>query len=203
MKRKIFVVLIVALWLCCSAVILSLPQEAFAAPFTDNGNGTVTDTKSGLVWQQGEPGYMTWPEALNYCEALELPLGSGQSDWRLPNIKELESITDDTVYDPVNHPIAIDTNAFPNANASYYWSSTTYAYDPSFAWGVYFNYGYVTNDYKNYDMYVRCVRGGQSGSLDTLTIATPVPTMNEWGMIIFMALAGLSSAYYLRRQRRA
>ena len=55
--------------------------------------------------------------ALSYCEGL--PLG-GKTDWRLPNIKELESLTDDARYNP-----AIDTNFFPNAYASYYWSSTT------------------------------------------------------------------------------
>ena len=92
--------------------------------YTDNRNGTVTDAKIGLVWQQGEPAYMTWPDALNYCENLELPAGSGIRDWRLPNIKELDSITDDAIYDPVN-PIAINRNFFPNAAASIYWSSTT------------------------------------------------------------------------------
>jgi len=135
--------------------------------FTNNGNGTVTDAKTGFAWEQGEPGYMVWPDALSYCENLELPSGSGQSDWRLPNIKELESITDDTIFDPDNHPIAIDTKAFPNANASNYWSSTSLAGDPYSAWGVNFSYGYVGPSYapsKYGGGYVRCVRGGQTGT---------------------------------------
>ena len=59
----------------------------------DNGDGTVTDNRTGLIWQQGEPGAMTWNSALTYCEGLSL---AGSTDWRLPNIKELESLVDET-----------------------------------------------------------------------------------------------------------
>jgi pimeloyl-ACP methyl ester carboxylesterase len=136
--------------------ILSVPQVG-AANLVDNGNGTVTDNRTGLMWQQGEPGSMTWGNALSYCEGLSL---GGYSDWRLPNIKELESLTDDTRYSP-----AIDTSFFPNAYA-YYWSSTTYAFYPDRAWYVFFKYGYVYVSDKYFaGNYVRCVRGGQSGSL--------------------------------------
>ncbi len=136
---------------------------AEAANFVDNGNGTVTDNKTGLMWQQGESGSGTWDSALSYCEGL--PLG-GHSDWRLPNTKELESLTDDTRYNP-----AIDTAFFPNANASVFCSSTTYAGNPGYAWGVAFYDGGVYGYDKkySYDLYARCVRGGQSGSLDDCT----------------------------------
>jgi len=152
-------------------------DQALTQNFVDNGNGTVTDNNTGLMWQQGEPGAKTWDSALSYCENLILP-SSGYSDWRLPNITELESITDDTVFDPVNHPIAIDTNAFPNANASnYYWSSTTSAVYPSGAWLVYFhyggNYGYGSKDS---DMYVRCVRGGEGPPSQPC-----IYTYSDWG----------------------
>jgi len=144
--------------------------------FTDNGNGTVADLRTGLVWQQGEPGYMKWPDALNYCENLELPSGSGQSDWRLPNIKEIESITDDSVHDPVN-PFAIDRNIFPNAVASGYWSSTTFAVMPNYAWGVGFDYGRVGPSVKDaYVVSVRCVRGGQVPPSQACTY-----TYSDWG----------------------
>jgi pimeloyl-ACP methyl ester carboxylesterase len=122
----------------------------------DNGNGTVTDNRTSLIWQRDEPGYMTWGSALSYCEGLSL---GGHSDWRLPNIKELESLTDDTRYLP-----AIDTNFFPNAYASYYWSSTTNAYYPDYAWSVPFHLGYVVDRGKYGYYYVRCVRGGDVGS---------------------------------------
>ncbi|MBI5675735.1 MAG: DUF4214 domain-containing protein [Nitrospirae bacterium] len=154
MRRKIFFILVAALWLCCSAAL------SFAAPFTNNGNGTVTDNQTGLVWQQSEPGYMTWGPALSYCNGLSL---GGRTDWRLPNIKELESLTDDTRYNP-----AIDINYFPNAHASYYWSSTTYAYYPNLAWDVDFFDGHVDYGSKGDSYYVRCVRGGQSGSFGNL-----------------------------------
>ncbi len=145
MMKKLFMVL---------AVLCALQAAtAWAAPFTDNGNGTVTDSRTGIIWQQGEPGYMTWDSALSYCEGLSL---GGNTDWRLPNIKELESITDDTRYNP-----AIDTTFFPGAYASGYWSSTTIAGNPSFAWGVYFYSGHVYYRAKGPSYYVRCVRGGQ------------------------------------------
>ena len=155
MKRKSFFILTVALLFCCFTAL------SYAAPFTDNGNGTVTDHKTGLVWQKGEPGPMTWDTALDYCEGLSL---GSKTDWRLPNIKELHSLTDDTRYRP-----AIDRNYFPNAIASGYWSSTTFALNPSNAWVVdfYYGYGYVGNKGNNY--YVRCVRGGQCGSFDSLS----------------------------------
>lgn len=153
--------------------------ESELSSFTNNGNGTVTDAKTGLVWQQGEPGAMTWPDALNYCENLELPSENGQGAWRLPNIKELESISDDAVFDPVNHPIAINTNAFPNAIANGYWSSTTNAYYPVSAWAVSFGWGVSLDVSKIYAAYVRCVRGGN------ITPPPPSPLtfiypMDEW-----------------------
>jgi len=126
--------------------------------FIDNGDGTVTDNRTELIWQQGEPGFMAWDSALSYCEGLSL---GGHSDWRLPNIKELESITDDTRWNP-----AIDTAYFPNASAAFYWSSTTGPYDPDYAWVVVCDQGHVGDDGKGDYNYVRCVRGGQSGLID-------------------------------------
>jgi hypothetical protein len=124
------------------------------ADFVDNGDGTVTDTSTGLMWQQGEPGGMAWEEALAYCEDLSL---AGYTDWRLPNRNELQSIVDDGEYRP-----AINTVFFPGAEPFNYWSSTTCASHSDYAWPVDFDYGYT-----HYRMdklskpYVRAVRGGQ------------------------------------------
>ena len=69
----------------------------------DNGNGTVSDNATGLMWQQdtardgGNYDAMTWEEALAYCEALNL---GGLTDWRLPTIKELRSLVDYGEYNP-------------------------------------------------------------------------------------------------------
>jgi hypothetical protein len=124
--------------------------------FADNGNGIVTDNRTGLMWQQGEAGTMTWDSALSYCEGRSL---GGKSDWRLPNIKELESIADDTKANP-----AIDTTFFPNVMSSNYWSSTTDGGNLTYAWYIFFYYGFVYDfqGSKSNSYYVRCVRGDGS-----------------------------------------
>ncbi len=59
--------------------------------FKDNGNGTITDQNTGLMWQQiPNPEGMTWAQAKEYCEKLEL---GGHTDWRMPTLKELFSIS--------------------------------------------------------------------------------------------------------------
>jgi Protein of unknown function (DUF1566) len=125
--------------------------------YTDNSNGTVTDASTGLMWQQvGSSG--TWEQSLAYCEGLNL---GGYTDWRLPTIKELESLVDYSRYgDP-----AINTTYFPGAGSSGYWSSTTSANYTYFAWGVGFYYGSDAIYNKGRSLYVRAVRGGQLGSL--------------------------------------
>ncbi len=132
--------------------VLLLAAPGLAAAFTA-GNGAVSDERTGLVWQQQDDGQTrTWEAAISYCEGLSL---AGQSDWRLPNIKELESITDDGRYNPSIDPI------FTGTQASNYWSSTTYALYVSLAWSVNFYFGYVYGLVKSLYYYVRCVRGGQ------------------------------------------
>jgi len=128
-------------------------QELSFGNFTDNGDGTVTDDNTGLMWQQGEGGQKTWEDAISYCENLSI---AGYTNWRLPNKNELNSIIDYETYNP-----AIDINFFPDANASNYWLSTTHAYDSSFAWRVRFYKGGVDEGDKSILYYVRCVRGGQ------------------------------------------
>ena len=148
------------------SVIDSLGSEYAAGSYTDNGDGTVTDTSTGLMWQQaGSANYMDWEHALAYCEGLNL---GGYTDWRLPNEKELRSLVDYSRYNP-----AINTTYFPNTVtvSSFYWSSTTYASNADYAWGVYFHYGYHSHYDKSDSYDVRAVRGGQSGSLGNLVIS--------------------------------
>jgi hypothetical protein len=106
--------------------------------FTDNGNSTITDSRTGLVWQQQDDATTrTWETAITYCEGLAL---AGQSDWRLPNIKELRTIVDNAKNSP-----AINTTYFPNTQSSNYWSSSTDAlYTGLYAWTVTFYDGAVT-----------------------------------------------------------
>ena len=91
---------------------------AFGA-FVDNSDGTVTDTSTGLMWQQETADSMNWESAISYCEDLSL---AGYDDWRLPNRNELQTLVDYSKYST-----AIDTEFFPDTVSFYYWSSTTYA----------------------------------------------------------------------------
>lgn len=125
-----------------------------AQSFSDNGNGTITDNVTGLIWQKQDSGQTySWPQAITYCSGLSL---GGLSGWRLPNIKELSSIVDDTVSSP-----AINQTYFPSTHLSRYWSSTTYAGVTANAWNVSFLAGYVLSDFTTLNNYARCVRLGQ------------------------------------------
>ena len=118
--------------------------------FIINGDGTVTDTDTGLMWQQETDLRMPWDDAISYCKNLAL---AGYADWRMPNIEELLSIVD---YERINP--AIDVDAFPNTLSSDYWSSTTFAYLSGYAWYVNFGSGYGSSHGKSNAYYVRAVR---------------------------------------------
>ena len=136
-------------------------------PLVINGDDTVTDTMTGLMWQQATDGAMNWEAAISHCEALPL---AGYTDWRLPNRKELRSIVDCSFYLP-----AIDIDYFPDTVSSFYWSSTTWANDTSQPWDLYFDYGRDSTYYnKSYSYYMRAVRGGQNRLLGHLVILSPV-----------------------------
>lgn len=119
--------------------------------FVDNGDGTLTDTCTGLMWQkQRAPGMYAWRQALQYCEDLTL---AGHTDWRLPNLRELRSIVDYGRYSPSIDP------AFQGDGAGY-WSFSTLVNDPANAWYVRFFVGVVGSRSKTTADYVRAVRTG-------------------------------------------
>lgn len=147
--------------------------------FTNNGNGTVTDNNTGLMWQRcsvgqnndstcsGTASTYNWYKASGTYHASYNPASQdvcgelstgGYTDWRLPSKKDLITIVDYSI--PFPGP-TINTTYFPNTRASGYWSSATDADYPDGAWGVYFCYGSVYGSSKSSDFYVRCVRGGQ------------------------------------------
>ncbi len=96
--------------------------------FVDNGDNTVTDRATGLMWMKGDSGTtMKWEPAMAYAESLEY---AGYSDWRLPNTKELHTLVDYSKAPDANDPTAvgpaIDTSIFElTETESWYWSSTT------------------------------------------------------------------------------
>lgn len=100
--------------------------------FTDNGNGTVSDNATGLMWEQDDHASTGWANAVATCEGLSL---AGRTDWRLPNVKELHSIVDYTRSPDGDGTAAIDpvfnatsfTNEGGETDWGYYWSSTTHA----------------------------------------------------------------------------
>ncbi|MEA5115751.1 MAG: DUF1566 domain-containing protein [Geobacteraceae bacterium] len=131
--------------------------------FTDNGNGTVTDNNTGLMWQKNsQPDYYNWYEAagihneiynssnLNACSSI----GNG---WRLPTLKELISILD---FSGSNVGLTIDSS-FSCANDGRYWANT----DNNTAQSVDFNFGtyYASEDPSNGLYHVRCVRDQEVG----------------------------------------
>jgi len=150
--------------------------------FVDNGNGTVTDLTTSLMWQQGETNPMKWGSALNYCEGLSL---GGDSDWRLPNVRELESLTDETRIYP-----SINTRFFPNVKSDnvcgddqtfFYWTSTTNTSDADNKLVVSFERGFTTSQHKrDRDNFLRCVRGGGSLSLDDREIKVEPSALEFW-----------------------
>jgi hypothetical protein len=84
------------------------PTGEFENSFVDNGNGTVTDRRTRLMWQQdGSPASMTWPDAVKYVQEINQEGFAGHSDWRLPTVEELASVmerswlNDDLFLDPV------------------------------------------------------------------------------------------------------
>ena len=132
-------------------------------PYIDNGDGTVTDSGTGLMWQKetadinGDDVYnssdeVTWKNAISYCEGLVL---GGYNDWRLPDIQELRSLVDYSRSSP-----AIDTSVFQCFEPTYWTSTTTVGIGPSFAWNITFLHGEDGASRKEYPGYVRCVRGG-------------------------------------------
>jgi hypothetical protein len=132
----------------------------FQLAYRDNGNGTVIDLNTGLIWQQGDAqndaGGRTWQEAVDYCASLDL---GNHADWRLPTKKELASLVDYAIPHPGP---TIDTTYFPECRTStYYWSSSSFACYQGAAWGVHFYEGYVFFYNKNTNLYVRCVRREQ------------------------------------------
>ena len=125
-----------------------------AEPFTDNGDGTVTDNRTGLMWQKVEQAAaIAWEDGFAAASALRL---GGYDDWRMPNIKELRSIHSDAVVRPT-----IDTKYFPGTAAAIFWSSTTQiGQNGVTAWTIDFNFGVVSYNPKTDRLHLRAVRGG-------------------------------------------
>jgi hypothetical protein len=149
--------------------------------YTDNGDGTITDNNTGLMWEkkslEGDTTTnihhrdktYTWANAFAvHIAGLNAGAGfAGHTDWRLPNVKELQSIVN---YENFNPSVSSEFNTSCVArctvvtcsctSSSNYWSSSTVAGHPVTAWDVFFFGGFVGNDGKGSTGVVRAVRGG-------------------------------------------
>ena len=157
--------------------------------FTENEDDTVTDNLTGLMWLKDAdcisteyPGFdndgtagdgkVTWQHALDFVAGINDGIcpncGAGHDDWRVPNVKELQSLFHYGVYDPALPNTAGTGNwsegdPFSNVQSLledlplFYWSSTIWAGNPSYMWHVCFHNGglYTGRSYKNYVWPVR------------------------------------------------
>lgn len=184
---------------------LSLVGPTWAvAPFTDNGNGTVTDSITGLVWDQCPRGLSTtttacdtgtaqtysWAAALTEAVTRNAANYKGFHDWRLPNLNELESLIQLDSY--TAGQAATDVSVFPHTPVTGdawgyggHWTSTSDAFSASDAWTVDFSDGYIVTYTKTDANFVRLVRGGQTlasfdalGTSKTYTATTATSTGN-------------------------
>ena len=158
-------------------------QAGMALPsprFTDHGNGTVTDHLTGLIWLQDASctalglsgnGAGSWQQALAAANTLadgqcSLTDSSAPGDWRLPNIKELQSLIHFGFSSPALSNAAgtaqwIDGDAFSGVQSTFYWSSTTSVGFPGFAWVVnLIGGGIVGNDKTSGTVFIWPVRDG-------------------------------------------
>ena len=142
----------------CPVPVASTPASHSSYRYTDNGDGTVTDNRSGLIWLKKANCFcrQNWKTAMQSAANLAhgrcgLRDGSRAGMWRLPTILELEAMMDEK-YDSPTLSNAAGTgpwkegDAFSGVQTFYYWSSTPYATDTNDAWFVYFGYGGVVHD---------------------------------------------------------
>jgi hypothetical protein len=103
--------------------------------FMDNGDGTITDNATGLMWSKDDSGGgMNWKDALSWVQTRNAANYLGYNDWRLPNAKELQSIVDYNRCPDVTGSAAISplftctkiTNEAGQADYAFYWTGTTH-----------------------------------------------------------------------------
>lgn len=147
----------------------SIPASTPDSQLQDNGDGTITDRKTGLIWKQcveglsgpdcasGTAEHLTWPQALQRAQTVNRSGGfAGFSDWRVPNFKELSSLVEHQCAEP-----AINLTRFPNTGSGAVWSSSAVAPANAIVWGVNFDSGdsYLNFLYNSYNSYqLRLVR---------------------------------------------
>ncbi|RKZ92748.1 MAG: hypothetical protein DRR19_03280 [Candidatus Parabeggiatoa sp. nov. 1] len=149
------------------------PPSSSSNHYSDNGNGTVTDNWSGLIWLKNANcfGPRDWETAKLLAANLisgrcGLSDGSTAGTWRLPTKEEWEAMVDTSYRNPALSNAAgtgkwTEGDAFVGVKSSWYWSSSSYAFNAGYAWSVHFNVGNVVINGKTGSYDVWPVRDGQ------------------------------------------
>jgi hypothetical protein len=149
-------------------------QPGLVRSWTDNGDGTVTDDHTGLMWEKlsddgsihDKDNAYTWTNAVaTKIAALNSALFAGPDDWRLPTITELQTLTDFGRTNPAINP-TFTLGCAPGCNGvacsctrnATHWSSTSYESGPVAAWCVQFSTGGIGGFTKTNTLYTRAVR---------------------------------------------
>jgi hypothetical protein len=139
------------------AVRNTYPKVQIAERFLKFNNDVVIDQLTNLMWHvKPSATALDWESALTNAESASV---GGYTDWRLPNIKELQSLQDINLLQP-----CVNTTVFPAIGIKKYWSSTTLASQPTKAWYFDTNFGITTQDIKTNQFYTMLVRGGIEGT---------------------------------------
>ena len=175
---------------CASNVCVRLGADADADADGDAGacDGAWLDPTTGYLWENPPPvAQMNWDDAVTYCNGLAL-CGYGPGSWHLPTVSELRTlirgcpatesggwcgVTDSCLSDSCEWEPCVGCGYLSGPGpggcywdsalggwCSWYWSSSSSAGGASYAWTVYFNYGYVGYYDETYTDSVRCVRRG-------------------------------------------
>jgi len=132
------------------------PAPRFVVGTDVTTKGCVTDNLTGLMWVRTPSAIsVTWIAALTSANGLTL---CGFSDWRLPNVNELESLVNSEVADQATF---LNDQGFSGVPVGYYWSSSGYAGSSAIAWVVSMSGGDVNAFNKSFNNYVWPVRAGQ------------------------------------------
>lgn len=151
-------------------------QRGIIRSFTDNGDGTITDNVTGLMWEKlsndgsshDVDDVFDWQSALSKkTNALNAQMFAGHNDWRLPNITELQTLADFGSYFPATSSLFHD-NCAPGCTVLtcscmdmyHYWSSSTWAGNSTIALVLNMNDGLIYGRDKTLTARVRAVRGG-------------------------------------------
>lgn len=152
----------------------SIPAATPSSEFAADGDGTALHKPTGLIWMRcalgqqwdgktciGTVSKLSWQQALQMAAEFNQAGGyAGHQDWRLPNIKELDSIVETQCFFP-----AVNLDIFPATPSKRFWSSSLdirHPYPRSYAWFIQFEQGYVDDANNRREYRVRLVRSGNS-----------------------------------------